>query len=258
MSLIAMCCHDTVENKRSQLTRQTLRSLKRTVDFSRHRLIVIDNASCENTKSVIDTFKYQMPFDVITFQENVGTAIGINAAWKLRKEGENLCKIDNDVSIKTNGWADLLEDAISRMPDKIGICCAKRKDLLERPDVEGWAKSELLMLPQMPGERNLVIEIVGHAMGTLQMYNHKLIDKIGGLVAPGLYGFDDSAAAIRCQVAGFISCFLHGIEIDHMDVPGEDGGYTKWKQDYSGEKMEIYNYWKEQYLNGTKNIYHPL
>ena len=111
--------------------------------------------------------------------------------------------MDNDVVIHQAGWVEKLEACIERDP-QIGIIGLKRKDCIESPDRTDFYKSELMMLPHIPGEEWLIVEKVNHVMGTCQMYNSKLIDRIGGLYQmDGLYGFDDSLAAVRCKLAGF-------------------------------------------------------
>lgn len=53
MALIAMAVYDTEENKRAKLTYRTVECLLKTVDFNKHRLFIIDNASCEESNSYI-------------------------------------------------------------------------------------------------------------------------------------------------------------------------------------------------------------
>jgi len=53
MSMIAMAVHDTATNDRTKYTAETLESLQLTVDFKKHRLIVIDNASNPETKRIL-------------------------------------------------------------------------------------------------------------------------------------------------------------------------------------------------------------
>lgn len=258
-ALLAMAVYDTEENQRTWMTRDTLLSLDQTVDFKKHRLIVVDNASCKETKDLLEEFSERMGFMVITNEENLGTAKAINKAWKYRRPQEHLIKMDNDVVIHQSGWVDLLEEAIMRAPEQIGILCLKRKDLAERPyhDEGNWAHSKLHMLKQEAGQRCIVIEQVNHAMGTCQMYNYRLIEKIGGLYQmDGLYGFDDSLAAARCQVAGFISAFIPYIEIDHID-PGTTP-YQTWKHQHSGEMMAKYQQFREEYIKGKRDIYYPI
>lgn len=256
MALIAMCMYDTLENKKGAYTRITILSLSKTIDLDEHRVIVVDNAStcpmAKETKSIAEG----LGFEVITMPENVGTAKGINEAWKRRRENEHLIKMDNDVYFHQSGWATKMEDAIEQDPS-IGIIGLKRKDLLESPDRTDIFRSELKMLPHKAGEPWIAVEVVNHVMGTCQMYNSKLIDVIGGLYQmDGLYGFDDSLAAVRCNVAGFYSCFLSNVDIDHIDAG--DTAHQSWKEKYAMSKMQEYNKVKQEYLNGTRSIYIPL
>lgn len=259
MALIAMAVYDTEENKRTWMTDETILSLRKTVDLEKHRLFIIDNASCQATKELLDSLQSIIPFTLITNETNIGTAKAINLAWKQRNPGEHVIKMDNDVVIHQSGWVDLMEEAISREPI-IGIIGLKRKDLAENPNFpEGdWRKSYLSMLPQEPGEKCIVIEQVNHVMGTCQMYSSDLIDKIGGLYQmDGLYGFDDALSAVRCHVAGLINVFIPYIEIDHIDNAANEA-YKIWKQDYAGIMMPEYTKTKEEYFSGNKDIYYPL
>jgi len=255
--LIAVAVYDTHENGRSALTYDTLESLMRTVDLSKHRVFIIDNASCKETKIYLEHISNTVEnVQVITNETNVGTAKAINQAWKLRKDGEHLIKMDNDVVIHEAGWVEKLQACFDRDP-QIGIIGLKRKDLLESPERTDFYKSELVMLPHKPGEEWLVVEKANHVMGTVQAYNHKLIDRIGGLYQmDGLYGFDDSLAAIRSQAAGFYNCFYPHINIDHIDPGASD--YTQWKADYAGERMSEYNRIAHGMRNGLIPIEFPL
>ena len=245
-----MCCFDTDENNRTQYTKRTLQSLMQTVNMARHRIIVVDNASCDATKRVL---RYFDPYiKVITLGQNLGTAKGINMAWLEREPGEHAIKMDNDVVIHSTGWVEEMEEAIM-LDSKIGIVGLKRKDCWEKPTHENPHYKSTLELLGGVNQKLIPIEKVNHVMGTCQMYNSDLLDKIGYLYQPRLYGFDDSLAAIRCQVAGFYSCFIPHIEIDHIDT-GETP-YQGWKEKHSGEDMVAFNQIKNAYLNGTKPIY---
>lgn len=253
MALIAMAVYDTEENNRTDYTKRTVQSLLRTVNFARHRVIIVDNASCKETKDFLSTLTTPDIMSVITLDENLGTAKAVNKAWELRKEGEHCVKMDNDVVIHEKDWCDTLEKAIELDPS-IGIVGLKRIDCWENPNHESaMYRSELKLLGGSNGYW-LPIEKVNHVMGTCQMFNSALLDKIGYLYQPRLYGFDDSLAAIRCKVAGFYSAFVPHIQIDHIDT-GETP-YQSWKEKHSGEDMAVFNSIKNQYLNGTKSIYY--
>jgi GT2 family glycosyltransferase len=255
MALIAMAVHDTEENGRSGLTEQTLFSLFENTDWNRHRLIIVDNNSCAKTKELYQhIIQHNMAEKIIFNSENLGTAEAINRAWIFRKPGENCIKMDNDVIIKEDGrWIDDMEEAIRREP-KIGQVGLKRKDLWESPERTDFYKSELIMLPHQPGERWMVVEKVNHVMGTCQMYSSALLDKIGYLYQPRLYGFDDSLASVRSHLAGFISVFLPHIEIDHIDPGGTP--YQTWKENHAGEQWQEYHKVLREYREGTRPIYY--
>jgi GT2 family glycosyltransferase len=244
-AMISMAVHDTVENKRSKYTSQTLESLANTVDFSKHRIIVIDNDSCIETKNILKD--YDQFITVITNTENVGTAKAINQAWAYRKPNEVLIKMDNDVVINNYGWIEEMELAMKL--GGYGILGLKRKDLMQSPNANNHWKTELKMLPHEKGDNWVVVEESADIMGTVQMFHPKLINKMGGLMQAGVYGFDDTLACIRAILLGYKLAFLPHIDIDHIDVGGD--AYTEWKRKYAGEKMEEFYKIKDGLINGT-------
>lgn len=255
-----MAVHDTEENQRSCFTRRTISAII-TVDFSKHRLIVIDNDSCKETKDILvdhfngfmTSYVYKNRPKVITLPENIGTARAINLAMKERKPGEHVIKMDNDIVIKQEGWVDELEAAITREP-RIGICGLKRKDLWQFPGhPEKQYRSELIMLPHKPGERWIVVERTKDIMGTCVMFNSTLLDKIGYLYQPSLYGYDDVLACYRSELAGFINVFLPHIEMDHIDPGGTE--YCEWKRVEAARNAPEVVRLVDQYIAGTRSIY---
>jgi len=267
MSLIIMCCHDTEENGRSEYTEKTLISLSKTVDWANHRLVVVDNASCESTKKLLFNYsignKRLLPYKerpcistVITLSENVGTARGINFGLKLREPGENAIKIDNDVVIHHSGWVEEMEEVIRRSPE-YGIVGLKRKDLRQTPyDPDPNFKSEPRQLPHQSGETWITVEETNDIMGTCTMFSSALLDKIGGMAQPGLYGFDDSLYGLRSRLSGFKNCFLPHINIDHIDTGS--GQYSGVKQRQAADVWEEYMRWHEGYCNGSRSLFVEL
>lgn len=252
--LIGMAVYDTEENERSWMTKATLLSLAKTVDFEQHRLIISDNGSCRATHEIYLEMNEVLPFQVIFNGENLGTANAVNLAWRKRNPGEHCVKMDNDVEIRQPHWADWMEDVFRRDP-QIGICGLKRKDLAECPwSNHEWYRSFVRMLPHEAGERWIIIEEVGHVMGTCQAYSSALLDKIGYLYQPTVYGFDDSLAAVRAAACEFKSVFLHGFEIDHID-PGL-GKYGQWKRDHAGEYLDMHAELARGYKFGRTDPYY--
>lgn len=257
--LISMAAHDTSENNRTWMTRVTLESLRDTVDWSRHRLMISDNGSCEETHALYQEFE-DIIQKVIYNGKNLGTANALNLIWRERHITEAVLKIDNDVRIHRPGWLEMMELAFEKDP-KLGIVGLKRRDLDEwpiRPKNEPhWAtrqfSSRIYPLPHKKGEPWLILEECQHVMGTCQAYHPRLLQRIGYLIQPGLYGLDDSLAAVRCKVTGYRSCFLHGVEIDHVDPGGTE--YIRWKSHVAGKDLPVFNRWKTEYLSGKRDVF---
>jgi GT2 family glycosyltransferase len=250
-----MAVHDTEENGRTEYTKKTLESLWDTVDFSRHRLVVIDNGSCEATKRVIELNRSQTSrMSVITLPENVGTARAVNRGIQFREPGSHVVKMDNDVLFHDRDWLDRLEDCVNRDP-RIGICGLKRDDLWENPSHDNeWFRSELVMLPHQPGERWLIVEKVHHVMGTCQLLSSALLDKVGYFEQLGaLYGLDDSIMAFRSEVAGFWNVFYPHARITHLDPGGTK--YQDWKESYAKTKFPAYHKRLAEYQSGARSVY---
>jgi len=249
MALIAMAVHDTVENKRTKYTKDTIDNLINTVDFNYHRLIIVDNNSCEETKELFkeySTYSHHC-IKVITNTKNLGTAKAINQAWAYRQLGETVIKIDNDVVINHFGWIEDME--IATLKGNYGIVGLKRKDLLQSPSADEIWRTTLKMLPHENDEPWIVAEESEDIMGTCTMFHPQLTDKIGGLLQAGVYGYDDTLACIRAKLLGYKLAFLPHIDIDHIDEGGD--AYTEWKRKYAGDRMEEFYKIKEGLINGT-------
>ncbi len=255
MSLICMCCYDTESNGRSAYTEQTLRSLATTVDFDRHELVVIDNASCAATKELLQYFRTLIPnMTIITLSENIGTARGINMGLRLRKPEQHCVKIDNDVVVYSSGWVDELAEAIERSPD-IGVLGLKRKDLIQCQDhPDPNFRSYPLQLPHETGQRWIWVERTNDVMGTCTMLNWRLLDRVGGFFqGDWKYGMDDNLMNCRAHLAGFLTCFLPHINIEHVDT-GENA-YTQQKHRQAADVWAKYTEIHNEFVNGTRSLY---
>jgi GT2 family glycosyltransferase len=254
MCLIAMAVYATPENKKDDYFRRTILSLKQTVDFSKHRLILSVNAATSETMRTIETYK-EIISAVIANDENIGTAEAINRAWATRLPGENAIKMDDDVIIHHRDWIYLMEESIRRDPT-IGQVGLKRRDCIEAPwNYDDFYTSTLRMLHHEPGEKWITVEEVEHVMGTCVMHSSALLDKVGYLYQPGLYGFDDSLMSLRSKLAGFKNVFLTAVDIEHID-PGTTP-FQKWKEQSAGKDWEAYITASREF-SGTGPITRPL
>lgn len=245
--LIAMAVHDTEENGR---TAYTIRTLQESIYPTGIVPWVIDNGSCDETSRFLRQQERCGRINYVRLPENIGTAKAVNIGWTQRKKGQHAIKMDNDVVIHSETWVQEMADLINEVPT-IGILGLKRIDLLERPDhPDPFYRSTIATSPS-----GVTIEYVNHVMGTCQMFNGALLDKIGYLYQPRMYGFDDSLAAVRSQVAGYSNAFMPHIRIDHIDTGATP--YQGWKEKHAGEDMAEYNRLKDAYRNGSRSIFEP-
>lgn len=257
MSLICAVIYDTEENRRTEITKQFLSSLRETVNWDKHRLIIVDNASCDDTKQLFHDISFDTPmpkWTVIFSDANIGTSRALNLALQQRQPNEHFIKIDPDIIIHQSGWVEQMEAAINRDPF-IGIVGLKRKDLIQstwHPDPN--YKSELIMLPHQPGERWICVERTADIIGSCTMFNSELLNKVGYSWQPGLYGYEDVLMSHRSHLAGFYNCFLNHIEIDHLD--NGEPNYQRWKETHSGEYTQAMKDRFMRYVNG--DIYEPF
>lgn len=249
MSIIIMAVYDTDANDRSKYTKECLSSLTDTVDFSKHRLVLVDNNSCSKTKNILAEYVGKENITVITLSENVGTARGINMGLRLRGTDEMCIKMDNDCVVHQSGWVEEMEDAIKRDPS-LGIVGLKRPDVWQsptNPDPKYRTTIETL-------KNSTEIEICEDIMGTCTAYSPLLMDKIGLLNQPSDYGFDDVLYSVRSIVAGFRNCFLPNIKITHLD--DYKNPYSDWKKREAGVHIEQVAEMCRMYQSGKLSYYY--
>lgn len=211
MGLIAMAVHDTVENDRTKYTQATLLSLYDTVDWTKHRMVIINNNSCVATNQLLTGARKTFNnVTTIKINENIGTSRAINMAIRMRESGEVVFKMDNDVIVHEIGWVDKMERILSERLE-IGILGLRRDDVYGELIPDG----ELLINDDI--------------MGTCTAYNPVMLDKIGYSFQPSpFYGGDDVIMSARSLAAGFNNAFVKDIKITHLD----DGNnpYCEWKR----------------------------
>lgn len=248
--LLAIATNNTEANNRFQYTKECIESLINNSIHFKTEMHIIINGDCKKTIDYLN--KLPTEINIIINSENIGTARAINQAWSYRKEGQHAIKMDDDTIILSIDWVEQMSEAIER-ESSIGIIGLKRNDLWEypghpNPDYD----SELIMLPHEVGQRWIVVEKVKHVIGTCQMYNSALLDKIGYMYQPGLYGYDDVISSWRSQIAGYINVFLPHIEIIHND--GLEPGYQDWKHKHSGANTDQVIKEVNEMLQGTRPI----
>lgn len=262
-SLICIASYCTEENGRLKYAKRCMYSLLDTVDFNKHRLGIYLNAPSEEAKLFYAEFqhKFESSFPagnlvIIENYENVGTAKAVTALMaKGTKDDFAYIKADDDFIVNKYGWVDEMEDAARRFP-KAGVIALKRRDLTESVYRNDWGKSTLIEVPHQLGEKWYHLEAVNACIGTCMMITPAAIEKVGALTQRGVYALDDSKYSYRCMLVGLLSCYLCGVDIEHIDEGGD--AYTKWKQDVAGEVLKTYQQDLNDYKTGKEPIYAPF
>jgi len=129
-------------------------------------------------------------------------------------------------------------------------------EIWEHPDHENEDfRSMLINLPHIAGDKWIVVEQVKHVIGTCVMHNSKLLDEIGGLYQPGLYGYDDVLYSWRSHFAGYKNVFIPYIEIDHIDTGATP--FQDWKHAHSGKYTADMITLVHEYAGG-KSLYYEM
>lgn len=243
MSLIAIAIFDTDDNDRSKYTKECLASLVITVDLSKHRVVLVDNNSCFETKKILHEYNVWNNITVITLSENIGTAAAINLALKMREPNEVCIKMDNDCVVHQDAWVEEMEEAI-KVDKTLGIVGLKRPDVWQSPTNPDPRYRTILETLK----NGIEIEVCEDIMGTCTGYNPLLMDKIGPLVQNSEYGFDDTIYSVRSVCAGFKNCFLPNIKITHLD--DYKNPYSDWKKKHAFLYLEEVAQMCEMYKSG--------
>lgn len=93
-------------------TRACLESLRRTVDISRHEVIIVNDTSTDGTREFLAALP--APFRVLFNDQKRSFAANNNAAARLAR-GDLLCLINNDL-VLTDGWLEPMLDAFEKLP----------------------------------------------------------------------------------------------------------------------------------------------
>lgn len=257
MALILMVVQDTPENGRYRYTKTTLESLRRTVDWDRHRLIVIDNNSSGPTTRLLSHYMF---YELITLPENIGQARALNKGLPKRYPGEIVVRMDNDIAIHNTGWVEDMKYVLEK-DDKVGIVALKRKNAWEHPcNPDPNFRSTLEMLPHEDWEKWMVIEVADSVLGTCQALRPEFLDKIGFFYQMGsLWGFIDPIICAKAHVLGYKTVYIPHIVVDYLesetDIVGRRTAYQLWKDRCASDYFPRFEEEKKRILSGG-SVYH--
>ena len=261
MALVVLVTHCTEQNKRAPLLSRTLIMLNRTVDWSKHHIVIVSNNSDPCINIWLDSFaedidgefrssRKERKVNIIYSPTNIGTARAWNLGRSMGGADEHTLKLDDDVDIYEDGWLDQMCMALERDP-QLGGVSLKWRMLSECPDPSVLPpnkraehpignmerKTELRFLPRLSTDDWWsIIEYSELMSGMCALYRKEALDQIGKMYQPKTYGFDDVLMCRRLKKAGWKLAFLPTIKVDHCD--NTDTAYSQWKRNLASETFD--------------------
>lgn len=190
------------------LTKECIHSLSREGHHIKCEIIVVDNASTDNTpKWLKDESEKNKSLKIFTMEKNLGFGPAVNFGMRQSK-GEFVVILNND-TIVSHGWLKRLISALEKDPT-IGIVSPVTNYVGEGPQIEEDAKelpADIAMTDQyaesIAGRSDLIYE-PNRLVFFCVLLRRELIDLIGDLDESYEKGnFEDDDYCLRTRMAGY-------------------------------------------------------
>lgn len=246
-----------VTYNRLGFTQKTMASLSIAVHDIPYNMYVVDNGSTDGTQLwLMGQRDIPLRYETICYPDNKGTATAVNVAWGHRAEGQHCLKLDNDFVVQDKNWLWRALAILAARPD-IGTVAVKWDGNPENPEHTNVIyKSKLSTAGQETVEECL------YPISPAMLVRGEVVDKIGGLIQPMLYGYDDLLYLHRVQKAGYKTVFMLNSHASHLD--GEYGGatavsdYGKFKNEQAHRSADIFSRMVSAYDSGELPLRVPL
>ncbi|MEJ5350722.1 MAG: glycosyltransferase [Melioribacteraceae bacterium] len=240
------------------------------LNFARYELIVIDNASTDNTREyLIKLNNKNNKVKLILNNHNLGFPAGVNQGIK-EALGDYILILNNDTIITDNLIERLIE--VAESDDKIGIVAPISNE------VSGLQKDENAKYNSIEEMHKYAAEIKEKNKGQIlhfprvaflcTLIKREVIEKIGGLderFSPGNYEDDDFC--LRAQLAGFKTVIAKDVFIHHFGSKSfKANGLDAYKKRLETNRQIFIDKWgatpEEIWLQNKtikqRQIYYPI
>lgn len=195
-----------------ELTEQCVDNIVRHTDFP-YRLIIVDNASGEETRRYLEDLAKRKDIDVrlIRNEENLGNSKGANQGIRA-SDAEYVCILDNDTMVMDHWLTEMINAADS--DEKIGIVNPLSNYGAKKPLFRSWEDTADIVYQNGRGRH---IETAA-AIGFCFLIKRKVINDIG--VWPEGYGpgyFEDTEYSIRAIRKGYKVAIAQGAYVVHLE-----------------------------------------
>jgi GT2 family glycosyltransferase/glycosyltransferase involved in cell wall biosynthesis len=216
-----------------------------------HEVIVVDNASANDTREFLKEWQATHPNCVVIRNEtNRGFAGGNNQAISIAR-GANAVLLNND-TVVTRGWLERLLEVFDRHPDT-GIVGPVSNNVSGPQWVKEADYSDLQEMPRFAEQwtrnhRRQSFE-VARAVGFCLVARREVVQAIGGLDERfGSGNFEDDDFCIRARLAGFRARVAQDVFIHHVGSQTFKGA----KIDYRHAMQRNWNLFRAKWRMGDE------
>jgi GT2 family glycosyltransferase len=222
-------------------TLQCLSSVQ-AVDYSRYRVLVVDNASTDGSAEAI---RAAFPaVELLANRSNLGFAAGNNVGieYALQRGADYLFLLNNDTQVERTVLAELVR--AGEADPKVGLASPKVY-YLDRPQVIYYAGARQGRLPLLPrligtgetrsataGERGQVEQPqeVDYVWGQAMLIKSQVIASVGLLDPRFFMYYEDADYCLRAKDAGYKIVCVPQARVWHQVAKGTEGDYlTRWQ-----------------------------
>lgn len=188
---------------------------------SRFQIVVVDNASSDDLKSVENTFSGAK---LIRLDRNVGYARAVNIGVE-HASGEYLAVLNNDVIVAPDWLGRLL--SVLEHDEKMAVVCPKKKSLIMDQILDGCGGAfNILGQGWDRGEGDVDVgqfadrAEVTHPSGAIFLTKRKLIDELCFFLNPDFFMLiEDVDFGLRCWKAGYKVVYTPDCVVHHARSP---------------------------------------
>lgn len=245
--------------------RECLESLRRSLETISHELILVDNASSDDSPSVAREIFPDS--EIILNRSNMGFAAACNAGAE-KARGEYLLFLNPDVKLDTDSVVELKK--VFSLKNRVGAAAARMRfsdggfqaTCREFPTINNLIFSRGFFMSRWLGGRNGytlsdsddLVEVPAVA-ATMMMINRDLFRSIGGFDKRFFVYMEDTDLCLRLQRSGFKNYFVPDAGGVHLWRHGSNAGRIRrnWYHHWS-----MWQYFLKHFPNGFAIMLLPL
>lgn len=237
-----------VHHKRIHYLKAAVVSIERNTLIP-YELLIYDNASGTQSRRYLKRLEesHTVPVKVFYGKKNIGVWQASNhlIAHASSRETLGFIKCDNDVIVRTKGWASKWIQVASEIPE-VGVIAANAERISRRNShLTPWAYKGHQLLINNDYGTGVCVYWPGRTFVDLGYYEEIF----------GSMGHADKSVEVRCRCINKWFVYDEDVKVDRQRPGRRDyyGGYRSWKNQYVKNNRLVYEKVKQEYLEGKRS-----